>query len=168
MAIAIPIPERMSVQEATELMQAVQGTLEIRKFSLDPVKRVVYMRDQVSKVAAAQTMFANLSRLRGQVEVDVEFMEVSKNSSLGYGLQLPATSSALVDFSTKFLKNSPSVPSGFSSFLTFGGGATFFGVGIISSTVLATFNKGSSSTILKSQIVTVDGQAANVTASSAR
>src|SRR5439155_3305803 len=64
MAIAIPIPERISVQEAQEVMTAVQQTLEIRKFSIDPVKRVVYLRDQVSRVTAARAMFANLSRLR--------------------------------------------------------------------------------------------------------
>jgi type II secretory pathway component GspD/PulD (secretin) len=162
MSIAIPIPERMSVQEAQEMMQAVQGTLEIRKFSLDPVKRVVYLRDQVSKIASARTMFADLSRLRAQVEVDVEFLEVTKNSSLGYGLQLPATSSALVDFGTKFLHNKPATPSSFTQFLTFGGGATFFGVGVMASTVLATFNKSNSSTMLKTQIVTVDGQAASL------
>ena len=162
MAIAIPIPERISVQESQEMVTAVQQMLEIRKISVDPVKRVVYLRDQVSKVEAARAIFADLSRSRAQVEVDVEFLEVTKNSSLGYGLQLPATSSALVDFGTKFLHNSPGTPSGFTQFLTFGGGATFFGVGIMSSTVLATFTKSSSDVILKSQIVTLDGQAATL------
>lgn len=160
MAIAIPIPERMSVQDAQELMTAVQGTLELRKFSLDPVKRVVYIRDQVSKVAAARTIFSNLSRLRAQVEVDVEFMEVSRNSSLGYGLQLP-TSSELVNFSG-LLHSVPTSMSGFTKFLTFGGGASFFGIGIASSAIMATFSKADSSTILKSQMVTVDGQAATL------
>ncbi len=103
MAIAIPIPERISVTDAQEMMTAVAQTLEIRKFSLDPVKRVVYLRDQVSKIVAARSMFADLSRLRAQVEVDVEFLEVTKSSALGYGLQLP-TSSAIVNFGS-FLGN---------------------------------------------------------------
>jgi general secretion pathway protein D len=160
MAIAIPIPERISVTDATEMMTAVAQTLEIRKFSLDPVKRVVYMRDQVSKIVAARAMFGDLARLRGQVEIDVEFLEVSKSSALGYGLQLP-TSSGLVSFSS-FLGNVPSSVNGLTQFLTFGGGATFFGIGIASSAVLATFTKSDSETILRSQVVTLDGQAATL------
>ena len=142
MAIAIPIPERMSVQDAQEMMTAVVQTLEIRKFSLDPVKRVVYLRDQVQKVVAARAMFSDLSRTRPQVEIDVEFLEVTKSSSLGYGLQLP-TSSTLVNFGS-FLGNSGSAAAsaaGFTKFLTFGAGASFFGIGIASSTVMATFSK---------------------------
>lgn len=160
MAIAIPIPERISVQEAQEMMTAVTQTLEIRKSSLDPVKRVIYLRDQATKIVAARSMFTDLSRLRAQVEVDVEFLEVTKSSALGYGLQLP-TSSALVNFSS-FLGNTPAALNNLSSFLTFGGGASMFGVGIASSMVLATFSKSDSNVILKSQIVTLDGQAATL------
>lgn len=160
MAIAIPIPERISVTEAQEMMTAVAQTMEIRKFSLDPVKKVVYLRDQVSKIVAAKSMFADLSRLRAQVEIEVEFLEVTKSSALGYGLQLP-TSSALVNFSS-FLHNVPASVNGLTQFVTFGGGATFFGVGIAASAVLATFSKSDSDVILKSQIVTLDGQAATL------
>ena len=104
---------------------AVAQTLEIRKFSLDPVKRVVYLRDQVPKVLAARAMLNDLSRSRAQVEVDVEFLEVTKNSSLGYGLQLQ-NSSAIVNFSNFLGNGGVQSASGFANFLTFGGGATFF------------------------------------------
>jgi general secretion pathway protein D len=163
MAIAIPIPERMSIQDAQEMMTAVMQTLEIRKFSIDPVKRVVYLRDQVQKVVAARAMFSDLSRTRPQVEIDVEFLEVTKSSSLGYGLQLP-TSSTLVNFGN-FLGNSGSAAAsaaGFSNFLTFGAGASFFGIGIASSTVMATFSKSDTNIILKSQVVTLDGMPATL------
>ena len=96
-AIAVPIPERTTLQEAQELATSVQQTLEIRRISLDAARRVVYFRDSAAKVFAAREMFAALSRLRAQVEVDVEFLEVSKTSSLAYGLTLP-TSAALVSF----------------------------------------------------------------------
>lgn len=163
MAIAIPIPERISVQDAQEMMTAVVQTLEIRKFSLDPVKRVVYLRDQVPKVVAARAMLNDLSRTRAQVEIDVEFLDVTKSSSLGYGLQLP-NSSSIVNFGS-FLGNSgqaPAAASGLTQFLTFGGGASLFGIGIASSMVMATFTKSDADVILKSQIVTLDGQAATL------
>jgi len=163
MAIAIPIPERFSVQDAQEMMTAVVQTLEIRKYSADAGKRVIYLRDQVAKIEAAQAMFRTLSRLRAQIEVDVEFLEVTKSSSLGYGLQLP-TASSIINFSS-FLGNSGSAAasaSGFTSFLTFGGGASFFGIGIAASAVMATFTKSDTHVILKSQISALDGQAAEL------
>jgi general secretion pathway protein D len=165
MAIAIPIPERFSVQDAQELLTSVTSTLEIRKFSLDPVKRVVYLRDQVPKVMAAREMFSSLSRTRAQVEIEVEFLEVTKSSSLGYGLQLP-TSAVLINFGN-FLGNSAAAAaaaasSGFTNFLTFGAGASVVGIGIASSAVIATFNKSDTNVILKSQVVTLDGQAATL------
>lgn len=157
MSMAIPIPERISVQDAQEMTTAVVQLLEIRKFALDPVKRMVYLRDQVPKVLTARAIFDSLSRGRAQVEVDVDFLEVTKSSALGYGLQLPNASS-LVDFSSA-LGNLPSVTS---NFLTFGGGVTFLGIGIASSTVIATFTKSDTQVILKSQVVTADGQAATL------
>ena len=49
-AIGIPIPQRTSAQEAQELMMAVQQAMEIRHAALDPVKRLVFLRDRASKV----------------------------------------------------------------------------------------------------------------------
>ena len=78
-AVAAPIPERLSAQEAQEIATAVQQTLEIRRISLDSAKRVVYFRDTVPKGLAARRMFADLSRGRAQIEVDVEFVSVGRN-----------------------------------------------------------------------------------------
>src|SRR5947208_13017628 len=71
MSVAIPIPERVSVQDAQEMITAVQQTLDIRRISVDPTRHVVIIRDQMMKVNAARAVFANLSRLRAQVEIDV-------------------------------------------------------------------------------------------------
>jgi hypothetical protein len=157
--ISVPIPDRISVQDAQEMMTAVVSALEIRKYSLDPGKRLVYLRDQVSKIVAARQMFNELSRARAQVEVDVDFLEVSRNSSLGYGLSLP-NSSSIISLGS-FLGNSPTASTA-ESFLRFGGGASFFGVGIASSMVIATFSKSDTNTILKSQVVALDGQPATL------
>jgi hypothetical protein len=159
-ATGIPIPERMTVQDAQELVQAVQQTLEIRRVSVDPGRRMVYMRDQAAKILIAQQLFASLSRLRPQVELEVEFVSVIKNSSLGYGLSLP-NSFPLVDFGSVF-RSKPNLPSGFTRFLAFGGGASFLGLGITDSTLMATLTKSETTTVLKSQIVAVDGQAASL------
>jgi general secretion pathway protein D len=160
MALAAPIPERISVQEAQEISTAVQQTLEIRRSSLDPVKRVVYFRDIVSKALAAQAMFANLSRGRAQIEVDVELVSVGKTSKLNYGLSLPQMPAAIIALSRSF-QNLPAAAAG-SAFFTFGGGATLMGIGIVNSTFFATLSNSTSDTLLSSQIVALDGQAATL------
>lgn len=160
MAIAVPIPERISSQEAQEIATAVQQTMEIRRITLDPARRVVYFRDSVSKVQAAREMFSNLARLRAQVEVEVEFVSVSRTSSLSYGLSLP-TASSIVDFSRSlagFALGAP--PAG--NYFAFGGGATFLGLGIANATAFATLSRASGESVLSSQIFGLDGQAVSL------
>jgi len=160
MALAAPIPERLSVQEAQEISTAVQQTLEIRRISLDPAKRVVYFRDIVPKVLAAREMFADLSRGRAQIEVDVELVSVGKTSNLSYGLSLPQVPIAIVPLTKSFQNVLPAALGG--SFFTFGGGATLMGLGIVNSTFFATLSNSRSDTLLSSQIVALDGQAATL------
>jgi len=123
----------------------------------------VYARDQVSKLRAARKMFANLSQMRAQVEVDVELLEVDKNSTLNYGLSLP-NSFPLVNFGN-FLNNAANNSAalgGVTSFLTFGGGATLMGIGITPASLFATVSKSWATNLLEAQIVSVDGQAATL------
>ena len=159
MAMAAPIPERLSVQEAQEIATAVQQTLEIRRISLDAIKRVVYFRDIVPKAKAAGQMFAALSRGRAQIEVEVEFVSVSKTSNLSYGLALPSAS-ALIDFGKSFQNLPAAAISG--GFFTFGGGSTLLGLGIANAAAFATLSKSTTDTLLHAQIVAVDGQPATL------
>ena len=159
-AMAVPIPERMTLQEAQELATAVQQTLEIRRISLDAAKRAVYFRDAASKAYTAREMFMSLSRLRGQIAVDVQLLSVSKTSSLSYGLALP-TSAAIVDFGVPFKGAVPSIPPGLPNFARFaGGGGTLLGIGIANATAFATLTQNSAATLLEGHLVSLDGQPA--------
>jgi general secretion pathway protein D len=155
-AIAVPIPERFSIQEGQELATAVQQTLEIKRVSLDSAKRTVYFRDTQQKALAARQMFADISRSRAQVEVDVELLSVSRTSTLSYGLSLP-TSANLINFGG-FLGNTATQPAAY----LFGGGATLFGLGIASAAAFATLSTSSADTLLDAQVVALDGQAATL------
>ena len=156
--ISIPIPERMAVQEAQEIMQAAQQILELKHVALDAGKRLVTIREIPSKVQAAQALFSDLSRLRAQVEVEVELVSVDKNSSLALGLSLP-TSSSIIDFG-RVLGNAPKVAA---NIATFGGGASLIGLGIGDAAALATLTKSKQTQTLTSRVITVDGQAGAVT-----
>jgi general secretion pathway protein D len=160
MSLAVPIPERLSAQEAQEISTAVQQTLEIRRISLDPVKRVVYFRDIVSKALAAREMFEDLSRGRAQIEVDVELVSVGRTSNLSYGLSLPQSPIAIIPFTKSFQNMLPAAAG--SAFFTFGGGATLMGLGIVNSTFFATLSNSKSDALLNSKIVALDGQAATL------
>jgi general secretion pathway protein D len=153
----------MAIQEAQDIVTAVQQTLEIRRIQVDPGRRQVYIRDSVAKALLARKLFSDLSRLRSQVEVEVELLTVTKNSSLGIGLMLP-NSSAVVNFGS-FLQSTIS-PAGFAQFIAFGGGKTLFGIGVASAQVLATLSKNSADTLLKSQMIALDGQPASLTVGS--
>lgn len=162
MAIAAQIPERLSAQEAQELLTAVQQILEVRRISLDPGKRLVVFRDSVSKATAARDLFQTLSRSRAQIAVDIEILSVSKTSSLSYGLSLP-TAANIVDFGTSVggIVNVPGNGGSATNFLGFGGNSLPLGVGIADGGVFATLSKSSGDTLLALQMVSADGQQAS-------
>ena len=156
MAVAIPIPERMSVQDAQELVTAVQQTFDIRRAQTDPRRRVVFLRDQASKVIPARQMFYTLSQIRPQVEVDIELISVNKNSSLDYGIQLPNQISVI-----NFVGSMP-LPAAANALAHITGMNTPFGLGIASATVFATLQRSSAVTLIQSQMASLDGQAATL------
>ena len=159
-SVAIPIPEHLTTPESQELVTAVQQALDLKRIRTDATHRVVILRDQAFKVQAARAMFQSLSRLISQVDIDVEFISIDKSSSTNYGIGLP-NSFPLVDFGN-VMHASSAIPSGLTNVLAFGGGATFIGLGISEISTAATSSKSSVMNLLKSQIVTLDGQAATL------
>jgi len=162
MAVEALIPERLSVQEAQELMTAIQQIMEVRRISLDPTRRVAIFRDSVSKAMAARALFQQLSRSRAQVALDVEIVSVSKTSSLSYGLSLP-TSAPFVDFGKSLFgfMLTPTSFAGFTKYALLGGGPLPLGVGVADAAIFGTLSKASSQTLLAVHMVAVDGQAAS-------
>lgn len=157
--LAIPIPERFAVQDAQEMVQAVQQVLEIRRAQVDPGRRMVFLRDAASKVLLAKRLLSDLSRLRPQVALEVQLLTLTKDHAISLGLTLP-NSSSLVNFGN-FLNNAIS-PGGFAQFATFGGGKTLFGLAVTQAQAFATVSDSLTQTVLKAQIMAEDGQAASL------
>jgi general secretion pathway protein D len=156
----IPIPERISVQEAQEMVSAVQQVMQVRRIAVDPGRRMVFLRDQPSTVLAARQILTNLSRNPAQVNIEVELLSVSKNSNSTYGLQLQNMAPVL-NFGT-FLNNVPAAIAGFTRFATFGGGATFMGIGIADAAAFATVSHSDSNAIFRADVTASDGQAVSL------
>lgn len=166
-AQAIPIPQRTSIQEAQELLTMVQQALEIRRAVVDPQRRMILLRDRVSKVEAAVAILDQLSVGKPQVSIELEILSTDKSSSLSLGMSLPSQF-PLVDFGRNLgrfgrsLIQNPFVPTGFTQFLTFGGGATFMGIGVTGAQLFATASRSSATSLQRAIIMASDGQPASL------
>jgi hypothetical protein len=159
-SVAIPVPQPVSLQEAQELVRAVQQAMALQRFTLDSQRRIVVMRDRVSKVRPAQELFRQLLRNRPQVSIEVEFLEASRSGSTSYGVSLP-TLFPLVNFGD-LLNSTPTIPAGFTRFAVFGGGKTFLGLGVTDAQVFARMSRSIARSLLKTEIRSLDGQEASV------
>ncbi len=156
-AVVIPIPQTVTVQEAQELARNVEQVMEIKRFGIDSARRLVLLNGPVSKVRPAQRLFEDLLSYRPQVIVDLDFIEISKNDALTYGVTVP-TSFPFVPLTT-VLHNVPAITSSL-SYILLGGGASMFAIGVASAQVAANFNKSTAKTLLHSTMRTVDGMPA--------
>jgi hypothetical protein len=159
-AVSVPIPEPVTVQEAQELARSVQQLMDIQKFGIDSVRRIVVIKDRISRVIPALGVLRQLLHHRPEVMLEVEFVEVVENSALDYGLRLP-TSFGIAWFGKLFsFQSVPTIPEGFTNFLAFGGGRTLFGIGVTGAEAFATFSKGQTRNLITAQLRALDGQAA--------
>lgn len=156
MAVAVPLPEPFTVQEAQELARTVQQVMELQKFAIDGTRRMVFLRGPVSKVKPALALFEDLAARRAQVVIEVELFELSRSSSLSLGLSLP-TSSQLVNFgATRIFRNILRAPLNARNYLTFGGGASWIGLGIANAQLFASMSYNAGATLYKGEVRTLD------------
>jgi hypothetical protein len=159
-AVVVPFPEALSVQELQEVVASIRGVMDLQKLTVDTSRGLILMRDKVVKVRLAEKLLADLVRPRAQVTIDVEILTTDTSSALNYGLSLP-TSFAI----SSFLNRANLInyfPSGFSTFLAFGGGASLLGLGVTNAQLFATVSKSNSESIYHAQVVAVDGLPASL------
>jgi general secretion pathway protein D len=158
-AIAVPFSETISVQELQEIATGIRGALDSQKLMVDTTQHLILIRDKVTKVRLAQKLLDDLLRPRAQVSIDVEILTTDASSTLNWGLSLPTSFPIASFLSRANLTNY--IPSGFSTFLAFGGGASLLGVAITNAQLFATVTNSNSESIFKAQVVALDGQPAS-------
>lgn len=159
-AVAIPFPETISVQELQEVATSIRGVLDSQKVTVDTATHLILIRDKVTKVRLAEKLLHDLLRPRAQVSIEVEILTTDTSSSLSYGMSLP-TSFGLASFINR-ANLLPFIPSGFSKFLAFGGGASLLGLGLTNAQFFATVSDSNSESVFKAQVVALDGQPATL------
>ena len=158
-AVEVRLPEVTNQQDFNAMITAVQQAMAIEKASWDVQQNVVIFRDRISKVLIARALLEELLQPRAQVMVDLEFLEVTRNDMITYGLDLP-TSFPLTALTT-FMNNSPSL-SGVARLLAFGGGKSLMGIGIVDPSLVAKMSESSTNLLLTTQMRSLDGQPATL------
>ena len=158
-AVEVRLPEVTNQQDFNAMITAVQQAMAIEKASWDTQQNVVIFRDRISKVLPARALLEELLHPRAQVMVDLEFLEVTRNDMITYGIDFP-TSFPLTALTT-FMNNSPSL-SGLAGLLAFGGGKTLMGIGIVNPSLVAKMSDSSSKLLLKTEMRSLDGQPATL------
>jgi type II secretory pathway component HofQ len=167
-AVTLPLPNPVTIQEAQELARAVQQAMEIQRFAIDSSRRLVLIKDRVSKVRTAQKLYEQLLTHRSQVIIEVEVLDSSARRELNYGANLPTQTAMLLlgrqgpgarRFPFRFI---PDFVPGFSRFLVAGGGLSAIALAVSDAQAFARFNESNSTTLFRAQIRSVDSQAATL------
>lgn len=168
-AVTLSLPNPVTLQEAQELARAVQQTMEIQRFAIDGGRRLVLIKDKVSKVRAAQEIYQQLITHRSQVVIEIELMDLQGRRELSYGMTLPTSSAlSLLGKSSGNIRKVggfrliPEFAQGFSKFVLMGGGFSTIALAISDANAFASFNKSQSYSLYRATMRSVDGQPATM------
>jgi general secretion pathway protein D len=136
MATAVlPLSNLLGPEQLTELGQAVQQVLEIKRFQVDNSSRQVLIRDTVSRVRLARELYEHLAQPKAEAVIDVDLITIDEDRQTNLGIGLPGRF-PITNFST-ILWNAPPAYDGSVPLLGIGGGSTVFGVAIGTASLIA-------------------------------
>lgn len=155
----VPLPDAVDAKDIQDSFNAARITFDLQRITFDGTNRTIIIRDRLSKALPARALLESILTPRPQISLEVDLLTVNKTGNLRYGLSLP-TSYPIVPFGNLLASIAPIIPSGFTQFLTFGGGRTLFGVGITSATIFAVSSRSWTQSVFKAQILVDSGQTA--------
>jgi Flp pilus assembly secretin CpaC len=156
--VEVHLPEVFSPQDFNAAVTAVQQTFAIEKIGFDSQNNMALLKGAISKVLPARAMFEDLMEPKAQVMVEMKMIELSRNDVITYGLDFPKTFS--LNFLTSWMNNPISLPGAINGLLTFGGGKTLMGLGIVNPQLVAQMSDTSGKVLMDTQLRSLDGQPA--------
>jgi type II secretory pathway component GspD/PulD (secretin) len=136
--LTLNVPQVITSQELTEIVQVVRQTTNVEKIGWDTNTDQLVVRDRVSRAALAQALIGELFGYHPEVMIELELLQVTNSDILNYGFSVTNTFQ-LIPLG-HIANNLISIPNGVTNLLTFGGGKTL--VGIAAAQVQAMFNEG--------------------------
>ena len=135
--LTVPVPQVITAQELTEIVQLVRQVSSVEKIGWDTNDDEIVMRDRISRVALAKDLLDELLAYHPEVMIDLELLQVSDSDMMNYGFTV-SNSFPLVYLGG--IQNSvATIPSGVTNLLTFGAGRTL--IGVAAAEVQAMFNE---------------------------
>ncbi len=154
MSVVVPVPTALTVQDLTEIAQAVKQVSGVEKLAWNSSSNEIVIRDRVSRVRIAQAVIDQLTAFRGGVVFDLRFLQLSDSEMLSYGVNLTnsfsliwsgdqtiATAGATLNTVIRALEH----------------GTQAFGISALQASVVATLTQSNARTILQTQIRSVNG-----------
>jgi len=149
--VSVHLKEAPTPQDFTAMITAVQQTFAIEKVAFDTQNSTVYLRGPISKVLPARAMFEDLQHPRAQLMIQVKLLEVSRNDTLEYGVQLPTELPILPRPVTLNLTR-----------LAFSTSGIYIGFQAVSAALVAQMSNSSGHTLLDGELRAADGQPATL------
>jgi type II secretory pathway component GspD/PulD (secretin) len=163
----VPVPNTLTIQEITEMGQAVKQAIGVEKVYWDSQVNSIVLKDRISRVRAAQSVLNDLISYRSQVAVDLEFVELDDTEMMDVGVDLePAFPISFFGLLNAGITNATTttstttVPSITLAQLAKLSLTHVFGIGIPSVDITALMTKAGARTLLKTTVVSVEGQKA--------
>lgn len=150
---SIPLDGALTPEEITEVGQAVQQVLDLKRFQSTVSGSVLFLRDSVAKIGMARTLAANLLHPKGELQLEVRMIMVSSANRRNFGVNLPR--SFPVTTLGSMLGAAPAAAA--QRLVTLGGGETAVGVSLGDASVLARLEAGSSETLQSMSIRVTHG-----------
>lgn len=138
--VTIPLNDAVTPEQVTQIGQAVQQSLDLKRFQMSPAYGVLFARDTVTKTRMAQAMVDALMHPRGAVTIEVRLLAVNREYAADLGIDLPG-SFPVTNFST-ILNGMPPEPDGSAPLIGIGGGKTVLGVTVGAAQALAAMESG--------------------------
>lgn len=138
--VTIPLNDAATPEQVTQIGQAVQQALDLKRFQMSPTYGVLFTRDTASKARMAQAMVAALMHPRGAVTIELRLIAVNRERTAELGIDLPGRF-PVTNFST-ILNGMPPEPDGSAPLIGIGGGKTVLGVTVGNARALASMERG--------------------------
>jgi Flp pilus assembly secretin CpaC len=149
-AVTIPLPDAGVQQDFTTLVDAVRQATGVEKTSVDSQTRMLVLRGTLSRVLPAKALLEQLLYPRAQVMMEMKLVEVTRSKTATYGVDFP-TMFSLTPL-TNWLDNQVKLPTSLSGFLSFGGGKTLLGMGIMSAAAAAQMTESSGKVLWSTEL----------------
>ena len=135
--LTMRVPQVITSQELTEIVQLVRQATSVEKIGWDTTSDQIVIRDRLSRAALAQALLSQLISYHPEVMIDLELLQVSDSDMTNYGFTV--TNNFPLVYLGGIQNSVASIPSGVTNLLTFGAGYSLMGVA--AAQVQAMFNE---------------------------